>query len=576
MARKTNRPQRYEGEAGRALAAQYESMNPDDLHAWFSGRLPQTPASALDVGTGSGRDAAWLARKGFDVVAVDQSETMLKEARHRHAAPGIIWIRDRLPSLDSVVKRGMSFDVILLNAVWMHVPPPERPRAFRKLVSILKPGGLIVFALRIGGADHEDGMFPVSTDELEDLARRHGAFTEQRCRTDDRLRRPGIQWEQIALRLPDDGTGALPLLRHIILNDAKSATYKLGLLRSVARAADGATGMACHDDDTVTLPLGLIALNWLRLYKPLVEAGLPQRPGKQGLANLGFVRQGWHDIRDVPAFDLRVGRSFSGTMAAALHRAIRDAVDNLVRMPIHYMTLPGSEESILKATKGRAGRAPGSILIDQDYLARFGELRIPAHLWRSLSRHDAWVEPALVAEWVTLMDSWAVRQGRKLDRQTVDRAMKWSDPSRDVSFARDVSRQLLENGKLYCVWTGRSLTENRLDIDHCMPWAAWPCDDLWNLLPADRPVNQNRKRAKLPSAAALEDARDRICTWWETGYVSRVREQFFAEARSSLPMGPAADPDFDKLFDGLQMRRHALRTDHKIDEWTPHPERKHA
>jgi hypothetical protein len=36
---------------------------------------------------------------------------------------------------------------------------------------------------------------------------------------------------QLALRLPDDGTGALPLLRHIIFNDDKSSTYKLALLR---------------------------------------------------------------------------------------------------------------------------------------------------------------------------------------------------------------------------------------------------------------------------------------------------------------------------------------------------------
>ena len=48
----------------------------------------------------------------------------------------------------------------------------------------------------------------------------------------------------MALRLPDDGTGALPLLRHVILNDQKSATYKLGLLRALCRAADGQAGLA--------------------------------------------------------------------------------------------------------------------------------------------------------------------------------------------------------------------------------------------------------------------------------------------------------------------------------------------
>ena len=43
---------------------------------------------------------------------------------------------------------------------------------------------------------------------------------------------------------PDDGTGALPLLRHIVFNDQKSSTYKLALLRTLVRIADSAGGFA--------------------------------------------------------------------------------------------------------------------------------------------------------------------------------------------------------------------------------------------------------------------------------------------------------------------------------------------
>ena len=39
----------------------------------------------------------------------------------------------------------------------------------------------------------------------------------------------------MAIRLPGNGTGALPLLRHVIMNDDKSSTYKLALLRSARR-----------------------------------------------------------------------------------------------------------------------------------------------------------------------------------------------------------------------------------------------------------------------------------------------------------------------------------------------------
>ena len=561
---------RYENAAGRALAERYESIDPDEIHGWFADHLPPPPAAVLDVGAGSGRDASWFAAKGYEVVAVDPSATMLAEARRRHPTPRVTWFRDCLPSLGRTVERGLSYDVILLNAVWMHVHPDERQRAFRKLVGILKPGGLIIFALRVGGDDADDGMFPSSAAEVESLARRHGAMALPGSTSPDSLGRPGIHWEQVALQLPDDGTGALPLLRHIILNDRKSSTYKLGLLRAVARIADSAPGMARHpDDDSVTVPLGLVALNWLRLYKALVDAGLPQLPVNDGVTNLAFVKQGWRAIGDLPAFDLRVGHSFSGSHARGLHQALRDAVGTLVRMPIHFMTLPGSDEQVFEAHRSRIGTAPRSILVDREYLAQFGDLRIPLHLWNSLMRHDAWIEPALISEWMKLMTDWAAKRGNELDHRRVEAAMQWSDPDRDVGFARRISQKLFEEGSLHCVWTGRKLDRKQLNIDHCMPWAAWPCDALWNLLPTDRRVNQHQKRARLPSADALDDARDRICTWWQKGYVQRASDRFFAEARSSLMLDPSGVADADKVFEGLQGRRQMLRTEYRIEEWAP-------
>ena len=46
--------------------------------------------------------------------------------------------------------------------------------------------------------------------------------------------------------------------------------------------------------------------------------------------------------------------------------------------------------------------------------------------------------------------------------------------------------QCLKDEGLRCVWTGQPLNRTTLDIDHMFPWTAWPCSDLWNLLPAHR------------------------------------------------------------------------------------------
>jgi hypothetical protein len=97
-----------------------------------------------------------------------------------------------------------------------------------------------------------------------------------------------------------------------------------------------------------------------------------------------------------------------------------------------------------------------------------------------------------------------------------EQALTWIDPTRDTELARSVARRLFKEGRrVHCVWTGARLNIDRLDIDHCLPWSAWPCGDLWNLLPASRHVNQHLKRDRLPSAAVLAAAQDKLAEWWD-------------------------------------------------------------
>ena len=276
-----------------AAAARYEGVSPERLHGWLADLLPAVPAAALDVGAGSGRDAAWLSSRGYDVVAVEPSPRMRMIARERHAEPAVRWLADSLPALRRTLKTGLAFDVILLSAVWMHVAPSDRARAFRKLINLLKPGGLIALSLRHGPAEAARAMHAVSADEIRRLARDHGALVERCVTDDDHLGRPDVRWTRVAVRLPDDGAGALPLLRHVILNDEKSSTYKLALLRVLCRIADSAGGLARHpDDDHVAVPMGLVALTWLRLFKPIIEADLPQSPGNRRGADGPGLREG--------------------------------------------------------------------------------------------------------------------------------------------------------------------------------------------------------------------------------------------------------------------------------------------
>ena len=198
------------------------------------------------------------------------------------------------------------------------------------------------------------------------------------------------------------------------------------------------------------------------------------------------------------------------------------------------MTYPGSAAPILPARRNRASRAPDRLVLDPATLRSFGTLNVPLHLWRALSRFATWIEPALVTEWQRLMEDYAERQDRSLDPGALALAMRWDDPKRDTQLVRGIALDRLESGGLRCVWTGRRLTAERLDIDHCLPWSAWPCNDLWNLMPCDRQVNQNSKREKLPSARLLIGRADAIQSWWQSGYVTLgpvSADRFYVEAR---------------------------------------------
>ena len=560
--------------SGADLVARYERLRAEDVHAAFLDFLPLgSDHLALDIGAGSGRDAAWLAGLGYEVVAVEPARGMREAGAALHGGANIRWLDDRLPALATTHRLGLAFDVILLSGVFMHVQPEHRPRAFRKIATLLKPGGRLLISVRDGSGSADRPMWPVSTGELEAYARSQGLMILNIAPGRDLQQRSEVQWTTCALQLPDDGAGALPLLRGIILNDDKSATYKLGLLRAIARIADTAPALAVErfDEDAVDLPLGAVALNWLRMYLPLAAAELPQLPGNRGADRLGFAGDAFRQLLAdrVSGQDLRIGAKFTGARANAVAQAVADARSNISRMPAHFTRYPNSQKAVFDAAPARAPRFRGEITMDAETLRAFGIIGVPGPVWRTLQRLGAWIEPVLITEWARLIQGFGVRMGRAVAPGEAEAALAWLDPARDTALARDVAKRLIAVGEpVRCVWTGSRLRADSLDIDHCLPWAAWPCGDLWNLLPARPSVNRNLKRDRLPSAAALNKARHELQFWWRRAWEAdpALSDRFWREVDAALPV--QGSRDLDDVITGLEWRRLRLRQDQQVQEWT--------
>ena len=219
----------------REIAEAYDVLSFEDVHADALRFLTPVPGIVLDVGAGSGRDADWFAAHGWQVVAVEPATALREEATRRHPSALIRWIDDRLPALAGVHRLGLGFDLIWLSGVWMHIPPEDRPRAMRKIATLLRPGGRLMLTLRHGPAPPDRPMWPVDANESERLGVEHGlALRVATERQEDRDGRTDIRWQTVILDLPDDGGGALPLPQH----SADVGVIDLLLHRDLPRGRD--------------------------------------------------------------------------------------------------------------------------------------------------------------------------------------------------------------------------------------------------------------------------------------------------------------------------------------------------
>lgn len=187
------------GSQAAELAVRYESISFEDVHRDVLHLLPATPASFADIGAGTGRDAAALARRGHRVVAVEPTPEMRAAGQQIHAAADIEWIDDSLPALANLRRLSRRFDVIMMTAVWMHLDAAERACAMEAIAALLAERGMVFMTLRHGPVPAGRRMFDVSAADTGALAEQFGLRVIHDSQRGCMLGQAGVNWSHLVL-----------------------------------------------------------------------------------------------------------------------------------------------------------------------------------------------------------------------------------------------------------------------------------------------------------------------------------------------------------------------------------------
>jgi len=187
------------------LSRRYETTALDSFHQLLQQNC-QPGARLLEIGCGSGRDAARAVAAGFKMTAIDGAENLLKEAARLH--PELtghlhhLLLPAKLPFDDA------SFDGFFSVACLMHFRDDEIRKIFSEAARVTVAGGSGLVSVPAGrsdidtdGLDQHGRIFNVMpADNWVRLFRQNGFSAKPGPVEPDSLGRPGISWITFILK----------------------------------------------------------------------------------------------------------------------------------------------------------------------------------------------------------------------------------------------------------------------------------------------------------------------------------------------------------------------------------------
>ena len=311
----------------------------------------------------------------------------------------------------------------------------------------------------------------------------------------------------------------------IIERDSKATTYKYALLRGVIDIIQDNSPYISIVGNNVEIPTGLLIEKWLIYYYPIFESQtcIPQIYGQTKLAfsaQLSKIVTYYNPRGGFSAFynDLK-NKGIPDQLKIDFFELVKKLRVTITRMPMKYIGSSINNEyySIFKYSNQRHKSKINTeigVLISE-----FGTFTIPKDYFDAFKMLGSFIngKDSILFKWAEFSVN---ASGNKLSvSRVLDEVLKSPITSREIKESKRIYMDILnKEGKVYCVWTGRKISN--YDIDHMIPFSVWRNNDLWNLLPSDSKIN-NQKRDKIPSPELIERQKTLILDYWNIIYLNQ-------------------------------------------------------
>lgn len=366
---------------------------------------------------------------------------------------------------------------------------------------------------------------------------------------------------------------SLRKINYIIEHDTASSTYKYVLLKSVINAAQKYDHLINIKDGKAHIPIGLIVRQWTFDYMPFVFKNISQQNNgtilDKPIMNSYFkifellnlnnkIEWEYAYIQFIKAYE---NPSISDDLSKEFLKLSRRIAKKIVDMPMRY--IGKNEYDLFMPQRDNFGdiKPQSGTKYNVNFLIELFDYFVISeenyNIFRYLGQ-TLYGTSTIISKWKE--KTLALNKEHIRARDMIDKLSSEVFEERNTNSVRSIL-----DGENECVWSGKKLVGNAYDVDHVLPFSVWNNNDLWNMLPTNKKVNQIQKKTKIPSQKLIERRADVIKMYWKL-YMKQWPELFKSQVKIAL-IGNESELEFDNMIESLCKKSHYLIVDRGHDKF---------